>query len=315
MVVDAGGGEYSTITDRAWHVLSNTNHSSLMSGYQSGHEQVLSMVNAVTKTYIEGRDEPVLFVMHYATLVVNKNEKESLHVPFQSMRHGVKFDLTPKIHGGKCNMTIEQEDFPIKFDREKKFFNIEKPTQEELDRYDCYELTSEAEMSKIWEQRVCRKCKKTTHEGIPLVKWRRRLALALADIVEKTLKNTMQYYMTVDCENRTNMRQHHQSQFRGLKLPRLKEGVATDTIFPSEKTSMGHTCSQFFIVTDTDRWYVQPLKKESHNSTALQDFSRNVGLPLFAKSDCAQTEIGEKWTEHCRDHCIGMLRSEPGHPW
>jgi len=56
MVVDAGGSEYSTIADRAWHVLSNANHSSLMSGYQSGHEQVLSVVNAVTKAYIEGRD-------------------------------------------------------------------------------------------------------------------------------------------------------------------------------------------------------------------------------------------------------------------
>jgi len=78
---------------------------------------------------------------------------------------------------------------------------------------------------------------------------------------------------------------------------------------------MGHTCSQFFVRTDTDRWYAQPLKKESHNSTALQDFSRNVGLPLFVKSNCAQSEIGEKWTEHCRDHCIRMLTSEPGHPW
>jgi len=211
MVVDAGGGEYSTITDRAWHVLSNTNHLSLMSGYQSEHEQVLSVVNAVMKAYIEGRDEPVLFVMHYATLVVDENKKESLHAPFQSMRHGIKFDLTPKTHGRKCNMTIEQEDFPNKFDGEKIFFNIEKPTQEELDGYDCYELTSEAEISKIWEQRVCQKSKKTTHKGIPLAKWRRRLALAPADIVEKTLKNTTQHYMTVDCENRTNMRQHYQS--------------------------------------------------------------------------------------------------------
>ena len=87
-------------------------------------------------------------------------------------------------------MTIEQEEFPIDFDGEKILFNIEKPTQEELDRYDCYELTSEAEMSKIWEQRVRRKSEKTTHEGIPLAEWRKRLALALTDIVEKTLENT-----------------------------------------------------------------------------------------------------------------------------
>ena len=171
MVVDTGGGEYSTITDRVCHVLSNTNHSSLMSGYQSGHEQVLSVVNAVTKACIQGRDEPVLFVMHYATVVVGDNEKELSHVPFQSMRHGIKFDLTPTIHGGKCSMTVEQKEFPIAFDGEKIFFKIEKPTQEELDRYDCYELTSEAEMSEVWEQRVRRKSKRTTHKGIPRTEW------------------------------------------------------------------------------------------------------------------------------------------------
>jgi len=52
MVVDTGGGEHSTIADRPWHVLSNANHLSLMSGYQSEHEQVLSVVNAVTKASI-----------------------------------------------------------------------------------------------------------------------------------------------------------------------------------------------------------------------------------------------------------------------
>jgi len=67
-----------------------------MSGCQSEHEQVLSVVNAVTKARIEGRDEPVPFVMHHANPVVDKNEKESPHVPFQSMRHGAKFNLTPK---------------------------------------------------------------------------------------------------------------------------------------------------------------------------------------------------------------------------
>jgi len=252
--------------------------------------------------------------MHCATPAVNENEKESLHVLFQSMRHGTNFNLTPKTHGGKHNMAIEQDDFPIKFDGEKMFFDINKPTQEELDCCDYYKLTSEAEMSQMWEQSVRWKSKKTTHEGIPLAEWRQRLALAPADTVEKTLENAMQCHMTEDCENRTNMRQHCQSGFRGLKLPRPKEGVVTNTFFPSEKTSMGHTCSQFFARTDTDRWHLQPLKKESHNSTALQDFSRNVGLPLFVKSDCAQSEIGEKWTEHCRDHCIGMLTSEPEHP-
>jgi len=168
LIIDAGGGDCSAITDKAWHVLSNTNHSTIMSGYQSNHDQVLSVVNAVTKATIEGREEPVLFVIHCAALVADGQETESLHVPFQSMRHGVKFDLTPKAHGGTSKMTIEDEHFPLRFDGEKLFFNIEKPTTQDLDKYDCYELTSEAETSKIWENRTRRKQKKTAHEGIPL---------------------------------------------------------------------------------------------------------------------------------------------------
>jgi len=217
-----------------------------MSGYQSTHDQVCPVVNAVTLARIKGREEPVLLLMHYATLVNDVNESESLLQPFQAMRHGVTFDMTPTIHHGRGVMDVDNEELPFHYDGEKLYYSISKPTQEDLDAYDCYELTSALETDFINHIKPKRGKKATMHEGIPMEEWRRRLALAPEDVIQKTLENTTQYYMTVDCENRTNMKEHYKSCFHGLKLPRLNEGVATDTFFPSVHTARGHKCSQMF---------------------------------------------------------------------
>jgi len=286
-----------------------------MSGYQSTHDQVCPVVNAVTLAHIKGREEPVLLLIHYATLVNDANESESLLQPFQAMRHGVMFDMTPTIHHGRGVMDVDNEELPFHYDGEKLYYSISKPTQEDLDTYDCYELTSALETDFINHIKPKRGKKATMHEGIPMEEWRRQLALAPEDVIQKTLENTTQCYMTVDCENRTNMKEHYKSHFRGLKLPRLNEGVATDTFSPSVRTARGHKCSQMFTGMFSNRWHVYPLKKESHNGIALQDFSRNEGLPLFIKSDNAQSQTGDTWTTHCREHCIQTKTTEPGHPW
>ena len=65
----------------------------------------------------------------------------------------------------------------------------------------------------------------------------------------------------------------------------------------------------------SDRWEVYPLKTESHNGTALQDYTRKCGAPSVLKTDNAQSELGETWTKHCRDQCIGTETTEPHHPW
>ena len=58
------------------------------------------------------------------------------------MPHGVTFDLTPTKHGGTGKMSIHDVDFPFQFDGEKAFYNISKPTQDDVDTLDCFELTS-----------------------------------------------------------------------------------------------------------------------------------------------------------------------------
>ena len=143
LIMDSGGGHYGTITARAWRVLSQTNHSTFLSGYQdSGPAKEWPVVNAVTKVRIQGREDPVLFVMNYVTMLDDDNERESLAVPFQSMKHGVTVDLTPTKYGGTGKMKVDGQEFPFDFDGEKLYYKIEKPTSEDLDLWECFELTS-----------------------------------------------------------------------------------------------------------------------------------------------------------------------------
>ena len=67
-----------------------------------------------------------------------------------------------------------------------------------------------------------------------MIEWRKRLGTAPEDIVSKTLENTTQFYLNCPGENRDVTQRHYKSRFSGLRYPRQHEGVATDTLFPSQ---------------------------------------------------------------------------------
>ena len=311
LVIDTGGGRNATITTRAWKVLQRTNHRTAMHGYQDkGPPKVYPIVNAVTKVEIRGKDLPVLFAINYATLLDDPTENESLCVPFDLMRHGIHVDLTPATLGGTGGIKIEDQFLPFEFDNEKLFYNISKPTQDDLDTLEWFELTSPCPITTSRRNK-----KKILPEDIPIGEWRKRLAMLPEDVVRKTLDATTQFYMETEAENRQDPRRHLKSRMPGLRLPRQSETVASDTFFPSVTSDRGNTCSQFFVGTVSDRWEVYPLKTESHNGEALQDYTRKVGAPSTIKTDNAQSELGLTWTKHCRDQCINTETTEPHHPW
>ena len=313
LVIDTGGGKTATITKRAWKILHRTNHRTAMQGYQDkGPARICPIVNAVTKVEIPGKDLPVLFTINYATLVEDPEENESLCVPFDLMRHHIKVDLTPAILGGEGAIKIEDQKFPFEFDGEKLFYRISKPTQDDLDTLEWFELTSPLP---DLEYKSRRNKKKILPENISIEEWRKRLAMVPEDVVRKTLDATTQFYLETESENRQDPRRHLKSRMPGLRLPRQHETVASDTFFPSVTSDRGNTCSQFFVGTTSDRWEVYPLKSESHNGVALQDYTRTCGAPSILKTDNAQSELGETWTTHCREQCIGNETTEPHHPW
>jgi hypothetical protein len=206
LVIDTGGGMNATITKRAWKILHRTNHQTAMVGYQDkGSPQICEIVNAVTKATILGRDLPVLLLMNYATMLNDDQEKESLCVPFQSMKHGISFDLTPTSFGGKGGMKVDNEFIPFKYDNEKLYLNISKPTSEDLDMLEWFELSSPYP---TMVDNIQRTKKITSNEDIPLIEWKKRLALVPDEVIKRTLEATTQYYLTTEAETRQDPRRH-----------------------------------------------------------------------------------------------------------
>ena len=270
-----------------------------------------SVVNAATKVVIPGFDTPIIFLINNMTLNEDPSQNESLAVPFELMRANILVCGTPSQHGGRCGAIIDGELFPFQYDGEKLYYNIAKPTDEELSSLPWYEISPRTPPIHLMRRTTTEK----TPSDIPLVEWRKRLAMLPEEVVKKTLENTTCFYLHVDNDHRDDPRRHYKSTLKGIRHRRRNEVVATDTFFPSVSSSQGHTCSQFFVGQKSNKWAVYPLKKESQNFTALQDHCRDAGLPDAIRSDNARSELGAKWTSYTRDHCIRQESTVPHSPW
>jgi len=136
-----------------------------MSGYQSKEPPIeCAVVNAVTKVTIPGRMDPVIFEVNYATLIQDENEFESLVVPFEMMKHGVKVDMVPLKYGGTGGIKIDDEHLPFSFDDEKLYWEISKPTCDDLDTLKWFELNPPALLG---ETRICCQKSNEVSHGIP----------------------------------------------------------------------------------------------------------------------------------------------------
>ena len=88
LLIDTEGGRTGTITSGAWKILEETNHRTTIQGYQSKEStKICKIVNGVTTVKTPGMDEPILFVINYATLIEDDSESESLCQPFNLMEN------------------------------------------------------------------------------------------------------------------------------------------------------------------------------------------------------------------------------------
>ena len=223
-------------------------------------------MNVITKAKIQGREDPVLLVMNESTLLEDPNENESLATPFDMMRGGIKLDMTPVQHGGKCGFTVDTKFFPFQYDGEKIYVNISKPSEHNLDTLEWFELNRENDPdTPVLNDQDRVSCRKQSHilaGDIPLNEWQKCLAMLPEDVVTKTLQNTTQYYLNAEHENCEDPRRHMKPAYRGIRHKRRNEIVASDMMFPSHVSSRGNTYSQFFTMQKTDLWDVHPMKKE-----------------------------------------------------
>eukprot|EP00957_Ditylum_brightwellii_P040904 3097006-Ditylum_brightwellii.AAC.1 len=109
-VFNTGGGRNSTATKRAWHIFETMNHTQTIRGYgNEGERKTCQIINAATEAYTPGREMPITVLLYYATLNEDKNENESLVVPFEMMKHGIHVDLVPEKLGGEGKICADEE--------------------------------------------------------------------------------------------------------------------------------------------------------------------------------------------------------------
>jgi hypothetical protein len=171
LIIDTGGGTSPTITSNAWKVTYRYISTMSITGYQSKEPPInCAVVNAVTKAFLPGRVDPVIFEVNYATLIPDANEFESLVVPFDMMKHGTKIDMIPVKHGGTGAIKINDELLPYMFDDEKLYWKIVKPTRDDMDTLRWFELNPPALLG---ERRIRRRKKTDVPHDIPWDEWRR----------------------------------------------------------------------------------------------------------------------------------------------
>ena len=162
------------------------------------------------------------------------------------MQHGVRFcltptdTLTPEGENGLQIMVVEEKDIPSKYHGRKLYLNIRRPTDEEIERLDIFEITSPQpydpsnpleEDASLTNRRNDKRKYKEYPGDLSLEEWRKRLVLAPEDVVRKTFEATTQLAMSVEVNNRTIPRQHYKSRFPYLQESRVNDVFHSDTLF------------------------------------------------------------------------------------
>ena len=139
-------------------------------------------------------------------------------------------------------MKIEDKNIPLEFDGRKMFIQIHRPTEEELETLNHYELTSPDYFDPMEEKSIRRKSQqKITHDipgNLSIDRWQKCLALAPEGVVRKTFLATTQMAMNVEAENRMIGRRHLKSRFAFLKEKRVNDSFHSDTFFRLSKQLM-----------------------------------------------------------------------------
>ena len=73
------------------------------------------------------------------------------------------------------------------------------------------------------------------------------------EVAKNVSANKTHYYLSVKSENRQDPRMHYKYLSPGMRYPRQRKTVPLGTFFPTIEYSQGNTCSQFFVVTTSNR--------------------------------------------------------------
>ena len=100
-------------------------------------------------------------------------------------------------------MQIEDRGSPFCFDGRKSYINIRRPTNQELDLLEVFEMTSPDNYEPYMKNdrtisRVIKTKEQKLPGGLSIDEWQARLGLAPNDIIKKTFEATTQLAMNVE---------------------------------------------------------------------------------------------------------------------
>ncbi len=130
-------------------------------------------------------------------------------------------------------------------------------------------------------------------------------------VVRKTIDATTQY-----ASNNLHlpMCQHFKARNRSLFVCCIRETVATDTFFSSDKGLNGETGAQLYVGKKSHLTEVFGMTTESQMSETLQDFIHKWGAPDALLSDNAKAEMSKAVKRILHEYGIMDLQTEPHHP-
>ena len=144
-----------------------------------------------------------------------------------------------------------------------------------------------------------------------LEKLRPWLAWIPIENIKKTLENTTQIAKAV-----TNypMIRHLASRFKLLNRFRLREVVATDTIFSSVRAVGGARCAQVFYGLTSHHMDVYGMESKGQFPEVYREFIRDQGVPSGLHRDNAMEQKSQVITQLNREYDVKESFAEAGYP-
>ena len=211
--------------------------------------------------------------------------------------------------GGQC-LQIGTETLPLHFDGWKCFFDIRKPTQEELKSLPVFEITSPLPY-KPQSSLSTRRLKDKIEVGVE--EWRKRLGYPTFETTKATLAVTTQMVSVLQAESREYLRDYYKTRVWCLRPMRIDDVMYSDTFFSSIKSIRNFSCFQLFAFKTTKFTKVMLMSRKSQAPEKYEDVIRHYGAPNKTVTDNAKECMGIRWTTVNRKYCIETGLTVPHH--
>ena len=276
----------------------------------------LELVNDAYTLALLPTGDKVLLKFNQALCDPDPLQLEALFQPHQLRSHGVLVDDCAKRHrrsdgnpGGQC-LTTPESTVDMHFDGFKCYFRIQKPTANDMQKYEIIELTSSQPyepQSRRFSRRAPRR------KAADINDWRAKLGFPTFEVTEATLSNTTQMVQTLQAETREYMRDHYKTRVWALRPRRINDTCYSDTFFSSTVSIRGFKCFQMFAFKRSKFDAIKLMRREAQAPEAYEDIIREFGAPNKTVTDNAQVLTGHKWTSINRRYCIETGLTVPHH--